>query len=105
MARQAEREAASEAKTAKNRAKRLKRKAGRKGGSADATSGNPKPATADSGSKLAGGAGHVVFRRPGEEAESEDDDAGPVPEQASAEPAAPAALPSAEVEITVHDED
>ena len=76
-ARQAERDAVADSKTSKNRAKRQKRKNGRKGeggkeGSAEAVSGEKR--------KLAGGGAGVVFKRPGDEDESdeaEEEEVGP----------------------------
>lgn len=97
MARQAERDAVADAKTAKNRAKRQKRKQGKKGtgGGKDGEDGDGPASGAAAGTKrkLEGGAGAIVFRRPGEEADGSDDeredgnegaDPGPIPAGAAA---------------------
>ncbi|OCF42003.1 hypothetical protein I317_04195 [Kwoniella heveanensis CBS 569] len=83
LARQAEREAAAEAKTSKNRAKRQKRKAGRSGGPGGPAgkaipSSDPSSLPNGNGAggvvkrKLEGGA-KVVFKRPGEDDDDDND--------------------------------
>ncbi|ORY34850.1 hypothetical protein BCR39DRAFT_515127, partial [Naematelia encephala] len=72
-ARQAERDAAAEAKTAKNRAKRQKRKQG-KGPGAAKLEGKDAPVGETKRKLGGGGGGAVVFRKPGEESDSESDD-------------------------------
>ncbi|OCF62165.1 hypothetical protein L486_01832 [Kwoniella mangroviensis CBS 10435] len=75
LARQAERDAVSDAKTAKNRAKRQKRKHGRKGEGNGSNSASATPDIQQEGGvgkrRLAGGAS-IKFKRPGEESDSDD---------------------------------
>ncbi|KAL1406578.1 hypothetical protein Q8F55_008284 [Vanrija albida] len=107
--RQAARDAVTNAKTDKNRARRQKRKAGRKG--EGGANGAGAPAAHDSHSKLAGGAATVVFKRPGEASDDEDEEeVGPAPSASAPEsvvPEAPAVPVAAAVEvaITLHDDD
>lgn len=118
----------ADAKTAKNRAKRQKRKQGKKGGGGgkDGEDGDGPASGAATGTKrkLAGGAGAVVFRRPGEEAgDGSDEDredgndgagAGPTPTGAggaglgpngseSAQEAAPRAIEQPKIAIVDDD--
>lgn len=117
QARQAARDAIADAKTSKNRARRQKRKAASRGDNQDSKSSAPSApsATIHGQGKFAGGAGTVVFKRPGEEASDDDEeDVGPVPatepvaeQVAAAPPPVAAAVPVAvaEVKITVVDDD
>ncbi|KAF8707353.1 hypothetical protein RHS03_04303, partial [Rhizoctonia solani] len=77
-AKKREREEQSEAKTAKNRARRQKKKnrAMGKGGVQDGTSGNSEDPTKRR--RLAADGANVVFRRPGESSDEEDEH-GPTP--------------------------
>lgn len=115
--RQADRDATTDAKTAKNRAKRDKRKAARKGGSKDPA--RVAAAAAPLVSKFAfaasGVPASIFFKQPREDGMSDGEsgaaegDAGPAaPVTAPGsipEPLPDALVGSAEVQITVHDDD
>lgn len=103
LARQQARDAEAEAKTAKNRARRQKRKGGKRGEVAAEPTTNGGTGLKR---KLAGGAA-VVFKRPGEESDGEDGEEAPTEDVAVTQvaPDEPRAIPVAEQEIVIHDDE
>ncbi|KAJ3526671.1 hypothetical protein NMY22_g10073 [Coprinellus aureogranulatus] len=108
-----EAEEAAEAKTAKNRAKRQKKKAKAKGGPSNSKSesndaSNPNPAASESSAplkkrRLVNGQ-ELVFKKPGEESEDDDEEVGPqlpTTEQKDEEAGASLAAPVVENRITI----
>ncbi|KAI5450143.1 hypothetical protein NCC49_003293 [Naganishia albida] len=121
-ARQKARVEAAEAKTSKNRARRLKRKAGGKAGAAagkdDASPGPAEDGDDSKRRKLGGGVGSsaaaggkgIVFRRPGEESDGDEEEQGPTVTEAvdaAVGTVGNAAVPLVQDEgkIVIHDSD